>query len=268
MARDVLSLGRVAAVARNTFREAQRNRAFLGLLMFGVLFILFSLVLSELTVVGQGPRVVVDFGFFAVGLFAAATAITMGAVLVYKEVDKKTIYTILTKPLHRYEFILGKYAGMLAILAAEVLVLALIWCVPLAVQGADISVEHVKGMVLVVFEVAIVAAVAVMFSAQSTPALTGLLSFGAFVVGRLVYLLEEMLGGVRGLFVDNALARGFGQAVVTVVPDLSVFDVSQQVLLGVPVSWSFVAHAAAYAACYVVVLLGVAMLAFHRRDFV
>ncbi len=261
-------MGRVAAVARNTFREAQRNRAFLGLLLFGVLFILFSLVLSELTVVGQGPRVVVDFGFFAVGLFAAATAITMGALLVYKEVDKKTIYTILTKPLHRYEFILGKYAGMVTILAAEVLVLAVIWCVPLLVQGAEIGPDHVKGMVLVVFEVAIVAAVAVLFSAQSTPALTGLLSFGVFVVGRLVYLLEEMLGGTRGLFVDNGFARGFGQVVVAVVPDLSVFDVSQQVLLGVPVSWGYMAHAFAYSGCYVAILLGIAMLAFHRRDFV
>ena len=261
-------VGRVSAVARNTFKEAVRNRAFLGLGLFGVVFILFSLVLSELTVVGQGPRVVVDFGFFAVGLFASATAIVMGAVMVHKEVDKKTIYTILSKPLHRYEFILGKYLGMLGILAAQIVVLGMIWCVPLLAQGADVSLEHAKGLALLVFEVSIVAAVAVMFSAQSTPALTGLLSFGVFVVGRLVYLLEEMLQGARGLFVDNALARGFAEVVVTVFPDLSVFDVSQQVLLGVEVSGAYMGQALLYACCYVAVLLAIAMVAFQRRDFV
>ena len=268
MRAEVFRISRVRAVASNTFREAMRNRAFLGLGLFGVLFILFSLVLSELTVVGQGPRVVVDFGFFAVGLFAAATAIVMGALLVYKEVDKKTIYTILSKPLHRYEFIVGKYLGMVSILAAQVIVLALIWTVPLVVQGADVSVEHAKGMLLIVFEVSIVAAVAVMFSAQSTPALTGLLSVGVFVVGRLVYMVEEMLGGTKGLFVDNPIARLFGQGVVAVAPDLSVFNVSQQVLLGVEVSWAYIGHAVVYAVCYVVIILGIAVLGFQRRDFV
>lgn len=267
MQTDVFKLGRVMAVAKNTFREAVRNRAFLGLLLFSVAFLLSSILLSALAVVGEGARVVVDFGFFAVGLFAAATAIVMGALLVYKELEKKTIHTIVSKPIHRYEFILGKYLGLLAILTAQVVGLSVVWLLVILMRDGDVSVEHAKGMILVLMEVGIVASVAMMFSAASNPMLTGLFTLGVFVVGRLVYLVESMLQAPKGLFVDNAFARAFGETVVAIFPDLSVFDVSQQVLLGVPVAPAYLLHAFAYALAYSLVFLVIALFAFERRDF-
>lgn len=268
MWRDVLSGARVLAVARNTFREVVRNRAFAGLLVFAVAFLLFSLAMSELTVVGQGPRVITDFGFFAASLFGAVTAVVMGSLLLYKELEKKTVHTILSKPIHRYEFILGKYLGIVVLLAAQVLILAVVWALVLASQGADVGLEHAKGMLLVIFEVSLVAAVAVMFSASSTPVLTGLFSLGLFAVGRIVYLIEEMLGGTRGLFVDNPIARAVGEVVVAVTPDLSIYNVSQQVLLEVPVAWSYIGGSLVYGLAYVAIFLAIAIIAFERRDFV
>lgn len=259
---------RVIAVAKNTFREAVRNRAFVALTGFAVAFILFSLILSELTVVGQGPRVVVDFGLYAISLFAAATAILMGTLLVYKELEKKTIYTILSKPIRRHEFLLGKYLGMVGILAMELLILGLIWSAVLWMQGGAFDGEHVKALVLIGLEASLVAAVGVMFSSQSTPALTGLFTLGVFIVGRVVYVLEEMLQGSKGLFVDNPLARLFGQAVTALFPDLSVFNVTQQLLLEVTISWAYLGQAALYAVCYGVIVIAIGMIAFERRDFV
>ncbi|MCB9785509.1 MAG: ABC transporter permease [Deltaproteobacteria bacterium] len=267
MRSEALHPGRVLAVARNTFREAVRNRAFLGLLLFSVAFILSSILLSALAVVGEGARVVVDFGFFAVALFAVATAIVMGALLVYKELEKKTIYTIVSKPIHRYEFILGKYLGLLTILVAQVVALGVIWALVILTRDGTVTFEHAKGMLLVVMEVGLIAAVAMMFSAASNPMLTGLFTFGLFIVGRLVYLIEEMLQAPKGLFVDNPVARAFGEVVVAVFPDLSVFDVSQQVLLGVPVAPSYLLHAFVYASAYALFFLVVALFAFERRDF-
>lgn len=267
MHNDVLKLGRIAAVAQNTFREAVRNRAFLGLLFFSVAFLLSSILLSALAVIGEGARVVVDFGFFAVGLFAAVTAIVMGALLVYKELEKKTIYTIVSKPIHRYEFILGKYLGLLVILAAQVVGLSLVWVLVILMRDGDVSLEHAKGMMLVLMEVGVVAAVAMMFSAASNPMLTGLFTFGVFVVGRLVYLIEDMLRAPKGLFADNRVARVFGETVVAIFPDLSVFDVSQQVLLGVPVAPGYLLHAFTYASAYALIFLVIALFAFERRDF-
>ncbi|MGM0577263.1 MAG: ABC transporter permease [Myxococcota bacterium] len=268
MWRELIRPVRVAAVGRNTFREAVRNRAFLGLVLFAVAFILSSLLMAELAVVGEHTRVVTDFGFFAVGLFAATTAIVMGALLVHKEIEKKTIYTIISKPIRRYEFILGKYAGLVAILVVEIAFLTFVWAGALALQGGEWGLEHLKGMLLVAFEVGLVASVAVMFSAATTPVFTALFSLGVFAVGRTVYLIEEMLQGDKGPFVDNPVARAFGTFVVAVFPDLSVFNVSQQVLLDVAVPWTYLGHAFLYAAAYGAFALGVAMLAFERRDFV
>ena len=121
---------------------------------------------------------------------------------------------------------------------------------------------------LIFCEVALVTAVAVMFSAFSTPILTALFTTGVFGVGRVVYVFEGMLKSDRGPMVGNDALRTVGEVVTAVFPDLSVFDTSQQVLLGIGTPWSYVGSAALYGAAYVVVCLIVAMVAFERRDFV
>jgi ABC-type transport system involved in multi-copper enzyme maturation permease subunit len=265
---DLLSCVRVGAVARNTFREALRNRAFVGLVAFSVAFILLSLALSEMAVVGQEARVVQSFGFFAISLAGAITAVVMGALLVYKEIERKTIYTIISKPIHRHEFIIGKLGGLVGLLVVQVVILGLVWAFVTSMQGGSVSVEHLKGLALIVLEISLVASVAVMFSAFSSPVLTGLFSFGVFVTGRLIPLMEEMLSSNRGLFVENDFARFVGEAAVMVLPDLSVFNVSQQVLLGVPVHLAYMGEATLYAAAYGVVFIVIAIWAFERRDFI
>ncbi len=268
MGNRVLSWTRIWAVSQNTFREAIRNRAFVGLMIFALAFILFSLVLSEMTVRGEGARVVLDFGFFAIGIFGVVTAIVMGAILLHKEVEKKTIYTILSKPVWRYEFVLGKYLGMLAILMVAICLLGGIWFCVLGFEGVNVGLEHVKGLVLIQMEVAVVTAVAVMFSSISSPIVTAMLSVGTFVVGRLVYLIEEMLGMSRGVFAESDVLRSFGESAVVVFPDLSVFNISQQVLLGIETDPSYIVSALMYALGYVGACLVVSALAFQRRDFI
>ena len=240
----------------------------MGLVAFSIAFILLSLALSEMAVVGQEARVVQSFGFFAISLAGAITAVVMGALLVYKEIERKTIYTIVSKPIHRHEFIIGKLCGLIGILIVQVAILGLVWAMVTSVQGGDVGVEHLKGIALIVLEVSLVACVAVMFSAFSSPVLTGLFSLGVFATGRLIPLIEEMLSANRGLFVENAFARFVGEAAVTVLPDLSVFNVSQQVLLGVPVHLSYMGEAIVYALAYGLVFLVIAIWAFERRDFI
>jgi ABC-type transport system involved in multi-copper enzyme maturation permease subunit len=259
--------GRIIAVAKNTFREALRNRAFIGMVVLSLGFIGLSMMLSELAVVGQESRVLVDFGFFAISLFAVATAIVMGAILVHKEMEKKTIYTILSKPIRRYEFILGKYVGVMIVLVLQVGLLSLFWCSLLLMNGDGVGLEHFKGILLILMEVAVVTSIAVMFSAMSSPVLTALFTTGAFAVGRVVYLLETMLTSTRGVFVDNPILGMLGDSAVVLFPDLSVFNISQQVLLGLSTPWSYLVHAGVYAGCYVLAVIVLAVLAFQRRDF-
>jgi ABC-type transport system involved in multi-copper enzyme maturation permease subunit len=265
---DLFSVVRVHAVARNTFREALRNRAFVGLVVFALAFIFLSLAMSEMTVVGQEARVVSSFGFFAISLVGAITAIVMGALLVHKEVERKTIYTIVSKPIHRHEFIVGKLLGLMGILIVQVAILGVVWALVVRLQGGDAGIEHLKGIALIVVEVSLVASIAVMFSAFSSPVLTGLFSLGLFVMGRLIPLMEEMLAAPRGLFVDNAVARFLGESAVAVLPDLSVFNVSQQVILGVPIHLSYLGEALTYGLAYGLIFMVIAVWAFERRDFI
>jgi ABC-type transport system involved in multi-copper enzyme maturation permease subunit len=259
---------RLNAIAQNTYREALRNRAFIALMLIALIFVLCSWLLGEMSVPGQRSRVILNFGFFAIGLFCVVTAIVMGAVLLHKEVEKKTIYTILSKPVHRHEFLLGKYLGMLAIVAVEMLVLSLVWLLIYGASGGDISWSIFAGIALMYLEVMLVTGVALMFSAMSTPILTAIFTGGIFAVGRYHSTLQEMLNAKRGVLVDNEAARVFGESAVAVFPDLSVFNISQQVLWGVDVGWAYLGQALLYGLGYTVIFLGIGILVFQRRDFV
>lgn len=262
------SLRRILAIASNAFREAVRNRAFVGLMLLAFAFLVFSLVMSALAVSDQSVRVVLDFGLFSISLFGVLIAIVMGVILVHKEIEKKTIFTIIPKPIHRFEFILGKYLGMLAILVVEVGGLAAVWLLLLWAKGGPVGLEVGKALVLIFFEVMVVTSVALLFSSFSSPVLSGIFAGLVFVVGRVVHIIDEMLRARGGLFGANPELRPIGRAVVAVFPDLSVFIVDREVLLGVPVEWSYLAASAGYAASYIAVFLGLAVLLFERRDFV
>lgn len=265
---DRQSLGRISAIAHNTTREALRNRAFLALTAVAVAFIGFSVVLSELAVVGQGTRVILNFGFFAISLFVAVTAIVMGAVMLYKEVDKKTIYTIISKPVRRFEFVLGKYLGLMSLLGVELLALSLAWMAIIEANGGDVTLAQVNGIILIYLEAMVVCGIAVMFSAMTNPALTALFSAGFFAIGRVLYIIEEMLNATEGPLVDNPLARVGGEALVGVFPDLGVFNVSQQVLWGIDVGGLYVGQSAIYALGFTAIFLSIAVFTFERRDLV
>lgn len=268
--RSYLSVGRIGAIAGNTFREAVRHKVFVALAVAGAALLLFSIVLSELAVSGQLRRVLLDFGFFAISLFCVVAAIALGAVLLHKELDRKTIFTLLSKPVPRHEFLLGKYVGMLGVIGLGLVALSLVWFAVLAMQGVPVTVEIVKGLILIAMEATLVTAVAVMFSAMSSAVMTGLLTFGVVVVGRLVYLVGELLADTsdKAFFTENPGSRWFGEGLSAVWPDLSVFNASQQVLLEVEIPVGYLGHAFLYGTSYGLLFLVIGMFAIARRDFV
>ena len=262
------AMTRILAVASNTWREALRNWAFIGLMIVAMGFLFFSMALAELAVRGEAARVVLDFGYFAISLFGVVIAIVMGVILLYKELEKKTIYTILPKPIHRYEVLLGKYLGMLVVLVVEVVVMAVVWFLVLFAQEASLGMDTVMGVVLILFEIMLIASVALLFSSFSSPVLSGIFTLGIFVLGRLSYLVGDMLASSKGLFAQNPSMRPLGEFYVAVFPDLSVFNVSQDLLQGIPITAGYVLAAGGYALSYVVFFLGVGMILFQRRDFI
>jgi len=274
--------GVVFALALNTFREAIRNKVLHSLLAFALLLIFSALAVGQLSL-GEEARITRDFGLGGIGVFGVLIAIFVGVNLVYKEVELKTVYAILAKPVRRYQLLLGKFAGMVLTLLVQITVMALVLIVVLGVEGTAPDVALLKAVWLLVVEVVVITAVAVLFSSFSTPFLSGVFTLGIYVVGRLQPELRGLdaklaaASGQEGLAaVGNLVLRGLLAVLTTVFPDLHLFYVSGHEVAGKAVSvhgptfvdWAYVGHATAYGLTYAAVMLCLAALVFRRRDFV
>jgi ABC-type transport system involved in multi-copper enzyme maturation permease subunit len=259
---------RVWALARNTFREAARNKVMYTLLFFAVALILSALAVGRLSL-HEEIRMTRDVGLYGIDLFGVILAVFLGVNLLYKELDLKTVYTMLPKPIFRWEFVLGKWLGMLLVLALQVGVMGLVLFAVLALQGAGFEAAVAKAVWLLYVNVMVVTSIAVFFSSFSSPYLSGFFAFGCFVVGRSVpdiQALAQRLGGA---------ARTAMDAAAMLLPNLHLFYPSGTIVgaesvsvHGTFVGARYLIWTTAYGVGYSVIVLLLAMLIFRRRDFV
>ena len=262
-------MGKVLAISLNTFREAARNKVLYSLLFFAVVVIVGSLAFGSLSV-AEEARLTTDLGLAGMSLFSVIIAVFVGVNLVYKELERKTVYSIIPKPIHRYQFVVGKFLGMVITLVVQLVVMTLVLLVVMAVQEAPIGGPLARMVALILLEVVVITAVAVLFSSFSTPFLSGLFTAGIFVVGRNV--ADIRLAADR---MDNRHLATLLKTISRVVPDLRYFYATgaQAVTGHVSVhgafpDWGYVVGAAVYAVLYATLALMLAALLFSRRDFV
>jgi ABC-type transport system involved in multi-copper enzyme maturation permease subunit len=261
------ALQRVAALARNTFREAIRDKILYSLLFFALVMILSAVVLGQLSLHEEG-RIVRDMGLSGISFFSVIIAIFIGISLVSKELDRKTVLSIVPKPMHRHEFVLGKFFGMALVLLVQVVIMSVVLGIVCAIEDAPPDAALAKSIVLLYTEVLVITAVALLFSSFSTPYLSGLFTFGIFVVGRST---PELLAVAKKMGDAGTVIR----AVAAIVPDLHLFFVSGSLMGGQHVSvhgdyvgWPYVVSTCVYGVTYTALLLLAASLIFRRRDFV
>jgi ABC-type transport system involved in multi-copper enzyme maturation permease subunit len=261
-------IGRIWAIALNTFREAARIRVLYGILVLVIGSNLLAIFLGQLSL-RDADRIARDVGLAGISLFGSLTAIFLGVFLLYTEVQRRTIHAIVSKPISRWEFVVGKYAGMVVVLSVLVGVFAVAMVAMLVVQGAGVSDGVAKAVVLSWLEVITVAAIAIFFSSFSTPFLSGIFALAMWVIGRLTPDLEAATRAAAPWI------RITTRVALEVVPDVHLFAVSGRTLDGSAVSvhgefvsWGYVAIAAGYGLGWTAGLLALAALLFHRRDFV
>ena len=257
-------IGRTLAIARNAFREAVRDRVLYNLVLFVLLLIAGAIFLGELSA-GQEAKIIVDLGLSAMLLFGAFIAIFVGVGLVYKEIERRTLYAILSKPIGRGQFLLGKYLGLCLTLLINVLVMGI--GVSLALiyvrRGWDpLAMKIWPAIFLIYFELMIITAVALLFSSFSTPALSALLTFFVFIIG-------HFSADLKGLAAtsNSVVARLLFSALYYLLPNLTNFSVITPAAHGLTPGPSSFALATAYMVVYVGVLLAAATLIFSRRNF-
>ena len=247
-------------IADNTFREAIRNKILYILLLVALAMITSSIVFSKMSL-DQSVRVVIDFGMATISLFGVVIAIFIGVNLLYHELDRKTLYTVLVRPIARAQFVIGKYLGMLLTLTLMTVIMALVLLVLLLLNEGTPRVPLFQAIFLAFVELTVVVAVAVFFSAFSTPFLSGAFTFGVFLVGRLKSTLIDLLPQLD-LGVLSKLLKGVSYA----APNLYRFNVVDRVIYDSPCSAEYMIYTTAYGLTFVVVVLGLACLIFGRRD--
>lgn len=258
------SLTRIAAIARNAFREAVRDRVLYNLVLFVLLLTVAAIFLGELSG-GQEKRIIVHLGLSAMLLFGVFISIFVGVGLVYKEIERRTVYAIFAKPVGRGEFLVGKYLGLCLTLLLNVIVMGL--GVSLALiyvsRGWDPLIVSIwPAIVLIYLELMLLTGIALLFSSFSSPALSALLTFFVFIIGHFSADLKGLAGSM-----GSAAARWLFAALYYLLPNLGNYTYITPVAYGQRPGLGAVMAATLYAVIYVAVVLAAATLIFSRRNF-
>lgn len=257
----MISADRVWTISINTVREALRHRVLYVLLAFALTMIAAGLVLSTLSYV-ERDRILQDLALGALRLFGAAIAIFVGVGLIHKEIDRRTIYTILSKPVSRTEFLLGKYLGLVLTLWLQVAVMGLGFAVVSVVADAPLNAGHAAAVGLAAVELTLIVAMVTVFSAFTTPLLASLYTSGLYVVGHLTRDLREL-----GAASDSEMVKSATVWLHRVLPDLEAFNLTIPAVHGLPIGTAEVGMPVVYGFFYVLALLAVAAWILERRDF-
>jgi len=264
----------IALVAQAVFKESVRDRVPYSMVAFAVLLIAASYLISQLTA-GQDMKILKDLGLASISTFGLLIAVFIGINLVSKEVERRSVFAVLAKPLSRGQFILGKYFGLVLTLAVNLSVMTLAFYAVLFY--VDIStIEYVKSawpapaldprmmvaIALIVVELMLVTAIALFFSTFSSPLLSALLTIGLWVAGHFNADLRNFEA-----VVDVRPVVMVARALYYLLPNLAPFNIRAEIVHGVTVPASQVGLTLAYGAVYIAILLIGAIAIFRRRDF-
>ncbi len=253
---------RIAHVAFNTFREAVRDRVLYNLIAFAVLLSGAAILVGQISIDIE-RLVVVNLGLTAVSLFGVVIAIFIGIGLVSKEIEKRTLYTVLSRPVRRWEFVVGKFFGLTGTLVVNTFFMGI--GVFLALLYVAHKFEKADAWVLValyfiVLQFLIVCSLALLFSSFSSPLLAAVFTFALFVIGSLSDDLRRFAGITQGF-------TGWISSVVAyLVPNFSALNVINQVAHGDPVGGQVILYNTLYAMLYSAMAISGAVLIFQRRN--
>jgi Cu-processing system permease protein len=259
-----IGLNKIGVIALNTFRESVRDRVLYNLVLFVLILVGASVFISELSV-NQETKFIATLGLSAMLVFGALIAIFIGVGLVYKEIDRRTLYNLLSKPVHRYEFIIGKYFGLcLTLLVNSALMLV---AIELALMYVNHGYNALQWPVLlaglfIYVELALLVAIALMFSSFSTPMLAALFTFALYVIGHFSADLKLAAG-----LSQSQLVRAVLNLAYYLIPNLKNFNFITQASHGEVVEAMRAIWAILYAVVYISILLSAAVLIFQRRNF-
>jgi ABC-type transport system involved in multi-copper enzyme maturation permease subunit len=250
----------ILGLALNTFRETIRDRILYAILVFALLMIASTLFLGSLTI-GQDLKILLDIGLASIEIFGVAIAIFVGTSLLHKELDKRTVFIVLTKPVSRWQFIIGKFLGLSATLGILLLLMGGAFLALVYWKAGNLPPGLTGAIGMVGLQLALLVAVSLFFSTFTSPVLSMILTFCLYVIGHNsenLHILSQKAGPATRMVAD---------ALYYALPNLSTFDVKNAVVYGATINPGQWLWAIAYGGLYGAALLAAAGGIFERREF-
>lgn len=252
---------RIRAIIENTFKESLRQRILMLLVVFTVLVIIVSLFMEPFAL-GEAPRILRDFGLAAAALFGVLVVIIIGSTLIHKDIEKRTIYTVITKPVKRSEIIIGKFLGLLLLLFILECAMAIIHQLVIFVYEGAFDPSLLLVIPFTMLEIMILLGILLLFSSFSSPAMSALMGIIFFVIGHASPDLKLFADQSKVPFLKH-LAYGF----YYVLPNLENFNIRIDVVHKLPLHADQILFSICYGLMYTVFLLYLSVIIFERREF-
>ena len=264
------NLKKISVIAWNTFRESVRDKILYNIVFLTIALAFFSIVLGEWSVFDRA-YMIKSTTLAIMSLSGLLISVFVGISLVQKEIQKKTVLTLLSKPISRAAFIIGKYFGLMGVVACHLMILTLVYYSILFLTHSSPTLSLLSAIYLIFCELAVVVAVALLFSSFSSPVLSALFTLGVYFAGHLsAQLLEQVrfvqkMGEIKGL--SGVILEKFAVVIHALFPGLYRFNISTYVIHGVTLPENYLLWNTFYAFGYVALFLVIASLWFGKRDF-
>ena len=256
------SIRGVHIIAKNTFREVIRDRILYSLVIFALLLVLLSLALGQLSF-DENIRLSANFGFTGIHISAIALALFIGSTLVSKEIDKQTILTLLARPVSRAQFIIGKAAGLMAVVFVMSVSLGCILALFLSLLNFHFTLEFGYALLGILLESSIVMGITLFFGSFSRPVMTVVFTVSVFLLGHWVDSLEYFIGRS-----ESAIFKIVARPLQYIIPDLERLNWRSAPVYGTEIPTSQIVSAATWTFGWLILLVTLSVLIFRRRDFV
>lgn len=252
-------MNNIIAIAKNTFRETIRDRILYGILAFALLFLLSTVLFGSISL-GEDVKVIKDLGLAGIYIFSIIITIFIGASLIYKEIEKQTLYIIFSKPVSPAQFILGKFVGLMSAIKLTVLLMTIVYLIIVYAKGGGFDYLALLSIILLFFELSIFIALTILFSAFTTP-------LAGTIYAVIILYIGHSLGLVQK-YADNAggIAKYLGWFIYYLLPNLEKFNLRNTVVHGLIPNSGQIVYPIIYSMFYTAILLYLANLAVRKRD--
>ncbi len=249
----------IIVIAKNTFKETIRDRILFGIIAFALVYLFFTIFLGSISL-GENEKIINNLGLAGIYLFGMIITIFLGTAILYKEIEKKTLYFILPKPVSHFELVLGKFAGLMASIALTIILMGLIFGLIVYFKTSRLNPNVITALVLQIFEMGLFVALTILFSTFSRPLASTIYAVLVLYIGHSLNLIVEVAEKTSLVLGKIALL------IYYLFPNLEKFNIRNLAAYDTDISSLGIFWSIAYAIAYSSLLLYLAVILLKRKE--